>query len=106
MGKKLSGMIKLIRFLKDKDVPFSRKLLFLVPILYLIFPFDIIGDFFPLAGQLDDIAVIVVMWPILKNLISNYSSFPSSNKFDGDDNKTININRDDYDVEWKSHIWN
>lgn len=97
MRNTLSGIFKLIKLMKDKDVSMGKKLLFLVPVLYLIFPFDIIGDFFPLAGQLDDLAVIVVMWPILKNLLVDYNN--NNKKFDKKDGKTIDMNRDDYDVD-------
>ena len=99
MGNKLSGVMKLIQFLKDKDVSTGKKLLFLVPIFYFILPFDLVGDFFPVLGQLDDIAVAVVMWPILKKMISNYYDTPSSQKYDNSDGKTVDMNEDDYKVD-------
>ncbi len=99
MKNTLGRVVKLIKFMKDKDVSLGKKLLFLVPIAYLIMPFDLVGDFFPVLGQLDDIAVIVVMWPILKNFISNYYDSPSKSKFDKNDGKTVNMKKDDYDVE-------
>lgn len=99
MKNKLSGIMKLIQFLKDKNVSTGKKLLFLVPIFYFILPFDLVGDFFPVLGQLDDIAVAVVMWPILKNLISNYYNTPSSNKYDNSESKTVDMDKDDYKVD-------
>lgn len=101
MKKSIFGFFKIIKFLRDSEVDFSKKLLFLVPFIYLIFPFDLIGDFFPLAGQLDDVAVFVVMWPILKNLLSKYQSSNNSNKSfkKKKDDKTVDINKDDYKVE-------
>lgn len=97
MSKSLFSIIRIIHFMRDKEVDFSKKLLFLVPIIYLLFPFDLIGDFFPIAGQLDDVAVFILMWPILKSLLSKYSSraTPKKNK----DKDAIDIDKDDYDVK-------
>lgn len=98
--KSLWGLIKIIRFLKDKEVNLSKKLLFFVPVLYLLLPFDLIGDFFPLAGQLDDVAVFIVMWPILKKLLSNYTGGNNeNNKTIKNDKNTVNIDKDDYEVK-------
>lgn len=98
--KSLWGLIKIIRYLKDKEVNLSKKLLFFVPVLYLLFPFDLIGDFFPLAGQLDDVAVFVVMWPILRKLLSDYTGRDDGNKKTiKKDENTVDIGKDDYEVK-------
>jgi len=86
--------------MKDSDVKLSKKILFLVPVIYLIIPFDLIGDFFPLAGQLDDVAVFVVMWPILKNLLNKYDKGDRNlNKNDKKDPDAIDMSKEDYTVE-------
>lgn len=89
MSKSLFNMMRIIRFIFDKEVAFKKKFLFLIPILYFLFPFDLMGDFFPLAGQLDDIAVFVLMWPTMKSLITNYNnpSNPKSKKARKNNNK-------------------
>jgi uncharacterized membrane protein YkvA (DUF1232 family) len=48
------------RVLADPRVPRSRKLLLGAVVAYLAMPFDLVPDFIPVAGQLDD-AVIVVL---------------------------------------------
>ncbi len=75
--RSLSYIAKVVRFMRDDEVEFWKKILFLVPVFYLILPFDLVGDFFPVLGQLDDIAVFVVMIPILKNFLSSYYDTPS-----------------------------
>jgi len=83
--------------MKDSDVKISKKALFLVPIAYLIIPFDLVGDFFPVLGQIDDIAVFIVMWPVLRSLLNKYNTGDpdlEKNKKEPDA-----IDNDDYTVE-------
>ena len=100
MAKSLTTIVKIVRLMKDSDVKISRKALFLVPMAYLILPFDLVGDFFPILGQIDDIAVFVVMWPILKNILNKYESGDPDLEKSKKDPEAIDI--DDYTVEW---IW-
>lgn len=46
--------------LRDEDVPVYLKLLPLAAVLYVLFPIDLISDFVPLFGQLDDVTAILV----------------------------------------------
>jgi uncharacterized membrane protein YkvA (DUF1232 family) len=48
------------RLLRDPRTPGALKLIPLLGLLYVIFPLDFIPDLFPGAGQLDDVAVILV----------------------------------------------
>jgi uncharacterized membrane protein YkvA (DUF1232 family) len=54
------------RLLRDERVPRRRKLLLVVLVGYLAMPFDLIPDFIPVAGQLDD--VIIVAW-VLRRIL-------------------------------------
>jgi len=45
---------------RDPRVPTGRKLLLVAMIAYLAMPFDLVPDFIPVAGQLDD-AIIVAL---------------------------------------------
>jgi len=97
MAKSLTTIVKIIRLMKDSDVKISKKSLFLIPVAYLIFPFDLVGDFFPILGQIDDIAVFVVMWPILKNILGKYDQGDPDLEKSKKDQDAIDI--DDYTVE-------
>lgn len=100
MSKSLSGLINIMRFLKDSDVQISKKMLFLVPIAYLIFPFDLVNDFFPVMGQLDDLAVFILMWPFLKSILNKYNEGnPEINKDKKADPDAVDLNKNDYTVE-------
>ena len=46
------------RLLRDERVPRRRKLLLVAVAAYLALPFDLIPDFIPIAGQLDDVLVV------------------------------------------------
>jgi uncharacterized membrane protein YkvA (DUF1232 family) len=55
------------RLLSEPRVPRGRKLLLLALVAYLSMPFDLIPDFIPVAGQLDDaILVALVLRSILR----------------------------------------
>lgn len=54
------------RLLSDPRVPRSRKLLLAGLVAYLALPIDLVPDFIPVAGQLDD-AIIVVL--VLRQLL-------------------------------------
>jgi len=98
LAKSIFSLIRIFRFLTDKDVEISKKLLFAVPFVYLLLPIDLVSDFFPLAGQLDDVAVFVLMWPLLKTLLSNYSGIDYGGK-KKKPKDAIDIDKNDYKVE-------
>jgi len=55
----LRGKIALVwRIFRDRDVPMLPKAILPVVVAYLMFPFDVMPDDIPLAGQLDDLLVI------------------------------------------------
>lgn len=57
----LPNMVMLLgRLLKDARVPTAEKALFLAAIVYVISPLDLIPDFFPFIGQVDDIYVVAL----------------------------------------------
>ncbi|CAA9482739.1 MAG: hypothetical protein AVDCRST_MAG38-2122 [uncultured Solirubrobacteraceae bacterium] len=49
------------RLLADARVPRRRKLVLWGLIAYLALPFDIVPDFIPVAGQLDDVVVVALV---------------------------------------------
>lgn len=46
--------------LRDPEVPFYLKLVPFVAVLYLLWPVDILPDFAPVLGQLDDLTALLV----------------------------------------------
>ena len=53
-------IVLVTRLVRDPRVPRRRKVLLIVLVAYLSLPFDLVPDFIPVAGQLDD-AIIVAL---------------------------------------------
>lgn len=56
------------RLARDPRVPRRRKLLLVALLGYLALPFDLVPDFIPVAGQLDDVIVVVF---VLRRLLGS-----------------------------------
>ena len=56
--KKFSVLRTLYHGITDKRTPLLAKILPIIVVVYLIFPFDIIPDYIPLAGYLDDLIIV------------------------------------------------
>lgn len=54
-------LVLVSRLMKDDRVPRRRKLLLAALIGYLALPFDLVPDFIPVAGQLDDVLVVALV---------------------------------------------
>jgi len=62
MARFIPDMIVLFkRLLGDKRVPRKRKALLWLTLVYLALPIDIVPDFIPVAGQLDDAIVVALV---------------------------------------------
>jgi len=59
-------IVLLTRLARDPRVPKRRKLLLIALVGYLALPFDLVPDFIPIAGQLDD-AILVAL--VLRGLL-------------------------------------
>ena len=46
---------------------------------YVVWPADLIPDFIPIIGQLDDLAVILLVWMIVRNDIEPYVKWRAEN---------------------------
>lgn len=61
-ASKLKNELKVYRLvLKDRRTPRLAKFLLGLAVAYLLLPFDIIPDFIPVIGHLDDLVVIPIL---------------------------------------------
>jgi len=58
----------LIKIILDKDIPTNKKGLVAFAMAYLISPLDVIPDFIPVAGLVDDLLVVII---ILNKIINS-----------------------------------
>lgn len=72
-SRNLKKQLKLYRaVLKDKRTPIPAKILLWAALGYLLLPFDLIPDFIPFFGQLDDIIIIPLLIYLALKLIPQY----------------------------------
>lgn len=57
--------------LNDSRTPKSSRILLGLALGYLLFPFDIIPDFVPVIGQIDDLIIVPVLILLALKLVSN-----------------------------------
>lgn len=60
------------RLLKDPRVPIFLKALPLLGVLYVLFPIDIVPDFLPILGQLDDLGVVLAGLKVFEKLVPQH----------------------------------
>jgi uncharacterized membrane protein YkvA (DUF1232 family) len=70
------------RLFADPRVPRARKLLLGVLLGYLAMPFDLVPDFIPIAGQLDDAIVVAV---VLRSVLRGAGDGPVREHWPGPD---------------------
>ena len=62
IGRNLKRELKVYRLVcKDRRTPKLAKFLLGLAVVYVLLPFDIIPDFIPLVGQLDDLIMIPLL---------------------------------------------
>lgn len=61
-------------------IPWRTLLKLVAAVIYFVNPFDLVPDFLPAIGLVDDISVIAFVVQSLKNDIDNYSSWRDQNK--------------------------
>jgi uncharacterized membrane protein YkvA (DUF1232 family) len=69
-SRKIKKQISLYKMLmKDSRTPLVSKILLSLAIGYLLLPFDLIPDFIPIFGQIDDIIIVPLLIYIALKLI-------------------------------------
>ena len=59
LGRRIKREVAVLRLvLKHKRTPFLAKFLLWLALAYLVLPFDIIPDWVPVLGQLDDLIIV------------------------------------------------
>ena len=97
--------------IKDPKVKLHKKLIAVVPLLYVINPMDIIPDAVPFIGYIDDCAAVLIVVSLLKNELSKYISVEKERVKENTNLVLYNINNDsisdisNFKVKRKSIVW-
>ena len=86
MWEDIKLMIALIRDYARGDyreIPWSSIAAITAAVIYLVNPIDIIPDFIPVAGFLDDAAVITIALKLVRDDLHKYRDWRTKQKFDG-----------------------
>ena len=88
MFKKIKQQIQLYRAIYcDKRTPRISRWLIGLAIGYAFMPFDLIPDFIPVLGQLDDIIIIPLLLFIARKMVPKYVYLEHFNRICRDENK-------------------
>jgi uncharacterized membrane protein YkvA (DUF1232 family) len=69
MTRKVGLWSKAVRYLRDPQVALGRKLMGLWAVLYVASPIDMVPEFIPVLGVLDDVGVLgAFAWYIVREL--------------------------------------
>ncbi|MEN3039549.1 MAG: YkvA family protein [Candidatus Kryptonium sp.] len=85
LKKEFAKIQLLIMMLNDyvdgvyKEVPWHTIVAIVIIILYILNPLDLIPDFIPLLGQLDDLAVLYFGWRLICEDVKEYANWKIKN---------------------------
>lgn len=79
-------IINLIKSLFNSSIPFSKKIIFLLGLFYVIWPFDRIKDTMLIIGQIDDLIIFSLSALIYKYLLTKNKHKSTKDK---DENEKI-----------------
>ncbi|MEJ6952149.1 hypothetical protein [Natronospora cellulosivora (SeqCode)] len=101
MDNNTSGLLKFLQFIMDRNVKTNKKLLFLLPILYLFSPITLIPyKLFPFAGFLENIIMFFIIIYFLKRMLASYDPYTSHSKKKKKNDKTIvDLKNNDYEIK-------
>jgi len=70
IGKTLKSELKMYRLvLEDRRTPTAAKIMLALAVGYLLLPFDLIPDFIPIIGHLDDAVIVPALVVIAVKMI-------------------------------------
>ena len=98
MARSFKNFMLFYRYLKDRNTSGLTKLLFLLPLVYFISPFDLFPDIIFPFGYLEDVGLLIFSWQMIKRELEKYRLGSNPKKNVNRDN-VVNLNRDEYDAE-------
>ena len=99
----LFSQVRLVsRLLREPRVPLLAKAVPLLAALYLLSPLDLVPDFFPLLGQVDDVSLILVALAVFLRLCpAAFVAFHRAAIAEGQPYSPMSPTDDVIDAEWR-----
>lgn len=73
---KVKLLIRMIKDYKDgkyRELPWYTISAIVIVLLYILNPIDLVPDFIPVAGQLDDLLVLITAWKLIEQDVKRYA---------------------------------
>ena len=93
----LASMIKSYASGEYKEAPKETILALISALLYFILPIDVVPDIIPVAGLIDDAAVLTACLAMCQSDVDNYKMWKNQKYHEKDDVKFIEVNKDNCD---------
>lgn len=80
-GRLIENFITLLYLIRDywkgtyRDVSFQSILVFVATIVYVLSPYDLLADFIPFLGQIDDVAVLLLCLYFIEKDLYRYKNW-------------------------------
>jgi len=79
LRRELAKVKLLVSALKDywneeyREIPYGTIAAIVVALIYILSPIDLIPDFIPVLGQMDDLAMLMLVWKLISEDIREYA---------------------------------
>lgn len=99
----LTGALRLVvKLMLDRRVPLGLKMLFPAALIYIVLPFDLMPDYIPIRGQIDDLLALVLATGLFlglapKNIVMEHRGRSPTNEA-GDSSGRGSVIEGDYRV--------
>ncbi len=89
LSREIAKVKLLLMLIKDywegnyTEIPYRTIIAVVVALLYILNPVDLIPDFLPVIGQMDDLAMLMFVWKLISEDVKDYALWKLENSNEG-----------------------